>query len=1127
MKKFSIKKLFIFLCLPLLACAIIGSSLLLVNNKDYASASIEYANSSKYINALAEKTDIIQSSYSLDEFYPIMAENQTNSDLCWIYSSQKVLETSFMRQKNVYHNFSEIGSALSYYVKYTLNNSDESYKFINTTGDFQKFNIIAQNIGLIYENIFSNDIYLDLDEDNYENYLYALEHIDTSVMNNVKPINIHDDVTYVSSNIVKKREILKRYILEYGGIFAGIEQGIISCYNNVYVQKNNPQKDNENDGYVGLNHAVCIVGWNDSKDCGENGIGAFRVLNSWGVSSKSFSYFWVPYSYAYFYTDTYGYICEPEKSDVEFVSSSSSVGETFADKFMVSQNVNLSNMFLYGQDVELSYKISSDYDFDKIFVNVYQGTANVTNKFSVEFEDAEKVVKISANDKSSLGEGYVIEFYNDDTFLSSKDFYVFTGTEVSYIELMDGSVKENVDSVLMNNNLASSTFEQTYYIYDNSNKAYFLNFYLPSLRGLDYGKIELSLGEVSITSTNENGEIVTEISDNAGGAGDVYVAILDDSASLIKNRHRVRISNLVRKNVGKIVEINIVVQSKETVGTGKVQNYKFIFYISSNVLANTKNANHIVYDLDGGENNAKNVNRFPNFQNETTYSKFKLFDPTKPTSTFLGWYLDKEFLNPITEIDSSLTGDVVIYARWESNDAKYFDISLKLSEVTSYDGEKTAYAGQALIYGDSVSGTFTFTPEFEHLQTYKYSSKYEFFFNGEYVNGDDLDLLGNILTFKNEFLDEDSKPSLVCGKYTWLVRVTMLVSHQFSITKEAEVEFSINPKQITANFDENTLNYVYDGHEHLPVVSSFNGVFAEDGTISYTLDKMASVNVGSYEYKVVSISNSNYFIDDNQICNLIITKKEITLTWLVVSKVYNGYGQVPTYKVNDVIEGDEVQAQFGLLESPTQTLNIKNVGSYNIVVTGITNNNYKFIGDTSCVFEITPAKLKIVFEDKKTRFTLLPINRPTITYKIEGELFDDVSELNLRYTCEGINATESGVYPIVANYSNSNYDVEIVTANYTVSGYYYVFYKLPDGTEYSEMVEEGEAPKGITKEIYKKPFLSELIYSEELVGNGATDLYITVTVKSYAWIFYVSLIVLGFIIVYSFASKRERRNRMR
>ena len=41
--------------------------------------------------------------------------------------------------------------------------------------------------------------------------------------------------------------------------------------------------------------------------------------------------------------------------------------------------------------------------------------------------------------------------------------------------------------------------------------------------------------------------------------------------------------------------------------------------------------------------------------------------------------------------------------------------------------------------------------------------------------------------------------------------------------------------------------------------------------------------------------------------------------------------------------------------------------------------------------------------------------------------------------------------------------------------------------------------------------MSELIYSEELVGNGATDLYITVTVKSYAWIFYVSLIYFWFI----------------
>lgn len=1130
MSKFSIKKLFVFLCLPLLSFAVVFSSLLMtetIKRSEVANASIEYVNSSNYINKLAEKSDFLQSSYSLDEYYPIMAENQTDSDLCWIYSSQKVLETALMKQKNEYHNFSEIGSALTYYIRYTLNGLGDGEKFINTTGNFARFNMIAQNIGLIYESNFSNDIYLDLTEENYKDYSYILDHIDTSVMQNVKPINIHDDLTYISASSEKKLEILKRYILQYGGIFAGIEQGVISCDNNVYFQQNNPQKDNENDGYVGLNHAVCIVGWNDEKDCGsEYGKGAFRVLNSWGVSSKSFNYFWVPYSYSYIYTDTYGYICEGENKDIVLSNTSADSGETFSNKFMISQDVNLSNMFLYNQDVSLSYKISTDYDFDKIFVNVYQGMTNETHKFSVDFNDDENIVTISANDKSVLGEGYVIEFYNDQEFLASKDFYVFTGTEVSYIELVDETVRTYVDSTLFNNTLASSEFEQTYYIYDNSGKSYYLNFYLPGLRGYEYDRILLSLGDVKIYSTDENGNVVEQVSNNSGSAGDLYVTI-EQNQQTIKNRSRVKIANLARKNVGKVVEINIDVLSRESKGTGKVQTYKFIFFVSSNADASTKNANSIVYELDGGENNLLNVHRYPSYEKETNASKFKLFDPTKYTSTFLGWYLDADFTKPITEIDSSLVGDIVIYARWESKDAVYFDLSLNLSEIKDYFNVSEKYTGQDIIYGDSVKGEFTFVPEFDQLQTYKYYSKYEFYVNGKLFKSGGLSEIGDTIYFSNTFLDDDGKPSLVCGEYNWQVKVTMLVSHQFSITKEAEVEFTIKQKQVTANFDKNTLSYVYDKQEHIPSVSSFEGVYAEDGMLSYEFNRGSYVNVGEYTYKVISIDNENYFIDDQQECTLKITRKPVTITWKNLKKEYNGKTQTPSYDVNDVIDGDIVFAVFGLSNDPSVELSIKNVGTYNIVVSSISNSNYMFDGYTACQFEITPAKIKITFDDKETRFTLAPINRPTITYTITGDLYDDVSELNLQYHCDGINETESGTYPIIASVSNKNYDVEIVSANYIVSGYYYIFYTLPDGSEYIEIVEDGATPVGITKEIYKKPFLSELLYSDELVGNGETDLYIEVTVKSYIWIFYVSIAILGFIILYGFSTRKERRNKMR
>lgn len=1138
MKKFSIKKLVIFLCLPLLLVGGVCSGILLSkNNENTANAVIEYVDSSKYLNPLFQESDPVPSFYQLSSDYPLMSENQTDSDLCWIYSSQKVLESSLMKQRNLYHNFSEIGMALLNYVNYTLKDDSISVKKINTTGDFTKYNILAQNLGLIYENTFSNDIYYDINEDNYEDYLYALAHSDKSIMDNVKPINIHDYMTTALLSSEQKQELIKKYILKYGGVFAGIEQGIISNATKIYRREINPSRDNEYDGYIGLNHAVCIVGWKDDLDCGTNGTGAFYVMNSWGVSSTSYNYFWVPYSYTYLYSDTYGYICEEDKNAVQMIDSSVNEGTTFNSKFLTAGKV-LDNLFLYGQNVELTYQINDELNFDRVFVNIYHGTSNVTNDFSIDFNDDEKIITISSNNKENLGEGYLIEFFNDDEFLASKDFYVFTGTEVSYIQLSNDDIHGG-NIVLFNNNLASSTFEQTYYIYDNIGNNYYLDFYYPSLGSLTYDRVVFTIGEIKNIYTDDNGEVQEKILNNQGLSGSVFVTKEQDQ-STISNRSRIKISNLTIKTAGQIVEINISVKSKDSVGTGKTQNYKFMFIISTDVNANTKTAGKIIYELDGGTNNAKNINRYPVFENETSMTKFKLYSPTKATSTFMGWFTDSKFENPITEIDSTLTGDIVIYAKWESKDAEYFFISFGLSDIISYDGTSNKYVGQDIIYGNSVNSLFTFAPELEHLQTYKYSTIYEYYFNNTLVSTKVLDSSGENITIENQFLDND-KIKLVCGTYNLRIVVTMLVSHQFSKTKELELSFSVKPKQVTAKFDENTLEYVYDKKGHIPVVSSFDGVFDKDEKLFYTLDEGEKIDVGTYSFKVNSISNSNYYIDDNQTCTLKISAKEITITWDVISVVYNGVNQLPTYEFNGVIDGDSVQATLGLGNTVSDNFDSKNVGEYDIRVVGISNSNYKLIDNNNCTFVISKAKIKIVLEDVMARFTLAPINRPRVglglNAKVEGTVYPEydsngkektIAEI-LNFTCSsnGISATECGDYPIIAECSNPNYDVEIGTATYKILGFYYVFYTLPDGTEYREMVNEGETPKGITKDIYKKPFLSKLVYSEELVGNGETDLYIKVTVKSYAWIFYVSIVIIGFIVVYRIAGRKERQNKMR
>ena len=42
-------------------------------------------------------------------------------------------------------------------------------------------------------------------------------------------------------------------------------------------------------------------------------------------------------------------------------------------------------------------------------------------------------------------------------------------------------------------------------------------------------------------------------------------------------------------------------------------------------------------------------------------------DAVKSGYTFMGWYIDANFTNEITEIASSTTGDLTLYAKWQKN----------------------------------------------------------------------------------------------------------------------------------------------------------------------------------------------------------------------------------------------------------------------------------------------------------------------------------------------------------------------------------------------------------------------------------------------------------------------------
>jgi len=90
----------------------------------------------------------------------------------------------------------------------------------------------------------------------------------------------------------------------------------------------------------------------------------------------------------------------------------------------------------------------------------------------------------------------------------------------------------------------------------------------------------------------------------------------------------------------------------------------------------TVNSYSITYNLDGGINAASNPNTYTY---NTGVSSFA--DPSKEGYPFEGWYDDASFTNKVTDISTTQTGDITLYAKYTP---KVTYLSYDLKELDSY-----------------------------------------------------------------------------------------------------------------------------------------------------------------------------------------------------------------------------------------------------------------------------------------------------------------------------------------------------------------------------------------------------------------------------------------------------------
>lgn len=70
---------------------------------------------------------------------------------------------------------------------------------------------------------------------------------------------------------------------------------------------------------------------------------------------------------------------------------------------------------------------------------------------------------------------------------------------------------------------------------------------------------------------------------------------------------------------------------------------------------------NMTYELDGGENDARNPITYKEDDTLTLYA------PSKLGHTFLGWYSDKTYTNEVASTFTALKGDMTLYAKWKAN----------------------------------------------------------------------------------------------------------------------------------------------------------------------------------------------------------------------------------------------------------------------------------------------------------------------------------------------------------------------------------------------------------------------------------------------------------------------------
>ena len=232
------------------------------------------------INSIAES---LPSQYSsVDSGFVSTPKNQGNYGICWSFATGSLVETYYSKIKNKSIDYSEIQQALRLTSSgLGLNSNGNGYwRAYYSGGNWEWSTSSLVNFGVKEES--SNFPFYSQNLNYYISNPYTKEQLDNvptvGLLDGAYVLSLDPDQTGCSSDALT---VIKSLVYQYGSA------GINIYWKDEYYNSDNNKFTSTQSGIY--NHAVTVVGWDDSKQ-------AFKVKNSWGTNFGVGGYFWVSYS---------------------------------------------------------------------------------------------------------------------------------------------------------------------------------------------------------------------------------------------------------------------------------------------------------------------------------------------------------------------------------------------------------------------------------------------------------------------------------------------------------------------------------------------------------------------------------------------------------------------------------------------------------------------------------------------------------------------------------------------------------------------------------------------------------------------------------------------------------------